>query len=480
MSLLRRCLPLVFALHAPMLDARDAAKWLDAAAIEAARFGTVRFQARDGNRLTAYVYRATAFDSVRGPIWFIMHGAGRGAEGYLQAAAPVAERHAALAIAIEFSRDTYRMQEDYTLNVGGYAEVERVFEAVRRLLGGRQQGYYLFGHSAGAQFVHRLITFVPEARVLGAVAANAGWYTLPVTHFDMPYGLRGSERIDVRRLFARPLTVLLGARDTATPDADRLLRGTRAAMAQGPTRLARGEHYFATARRAAATIGEPLKWRLAVVPRAAHEVTQVIASAGFFLFENGESACEPTTAAAAAPQLVINEILADPPKDRAGDANADGVRDASDDEFVELVNTGTAPVCLAGWTLGDANEAERHVFPLGAALPPGRALVVFGGGVPTGRFGGATVQWAAFGGRLNLSNAGDVLTLRDAGGAVAKQLSWGDCAGARCASEHRAGGLGFEGSLVRWPELTGTWRAHAEVARSRFSPGVRADGTAFR
>jgi hypothetical protein len=63
---------------------------------------------------------------------------------------------------------------------------------------------------------------------------------------------------------------------------------------------------------------------------------------------------------------------------------------------------------------------------------------------------------------------------------VVKQLSWGDCAGARCASEHRAGDLGFEGSLVRWPELTGTWRAHHEVARSPFSPGVRTDGTVFQ
>jgi len=137
-------------------------------------------------------------------------------------------------------------------------------------------------------------------------------------------------------------------------------------------------------------------------------------------------------------------------------------------------------VCLAGWTLGDAHEAERHVFPLGAALAPGRALVVFGGGVPTGGFGGASVQWAAFNGRLHLSNAGDVLTLRDAGGAQAKRLSWGDCAGGPCASEHHGGALGIEGSLVRWPELTGTWRAHAEVAGARFSPGVRADGTAFR
>lgn len=496
--LLARCMPPGLCLCGAMLacdtaegdavrDRRDdpqPAKWLDSSDILASRFGEVSFEARDGNRLSAFVYRATAFDPRSGPVWFVMHGAGRGAKGYLQAAAPVAERHNALAIAIEFSERTHRTQEDYTLRVTAYAEVEHVFEAARRLLGGRQQGYYLFGHSAGAQFVHRLITFMPDARVLGAVAANAGWYTLPVRgnerNVAMPYGLRGSpvERADLRWLFATPLTVMLGARDTATADVDRLLRGTPEAMAQGATRLARGQNYFATGRAAAETSNETFRWRLAIVPRAAHEVTEVMASAGFFLFHAGESPCQPTSAAAA--DLVINEILADPPDGGEGDANADGVREPSDDEFVEIVNTSPAPICLAGWTLGDATDPERHVFPLGAALAPGRALVVFGGGVPTGRFGGANVQWAAFGGRLNLSNEGDVLTLRDATGTVAEQISWGDCAGERCAREHRTRDLGFASALVRWPELVGKWTVHNEVSRSRFSPGVRADGSVFQ
>ena len=92
MNLLRLCLPLVLALAAASAKGAggDAAKWADAAALEAARFGAVHFLESGGNRRTAFVYRATAFDPVSGPIWFVMHGAGRSAERYLQAAAPVA------------------------------------------------------------------------------------------------------------------------------------------------------------------------------------------------------------------------------------------------------------------------------------------------------------------------------------------------------------------------------------------------------
>lgn len=37
--------------------------------------------------------------------------------------------------------------------------------------------------------------------------------------------------------------------------------------------------------------------------------------------------------------LIINELLIDPPPGLAGDANGDGVRNGGQDEFIELVNT---------------------------------------------------------------------------------------------------------------------------------------------
>lgn len=313
----------------------------------------------------------------------------------------------------------------------------------------------------------------PASRRPGSLARGTS------TH-DLPYGLRGSplEHADLRPLLTAPLTLLLGTQDLTSPTTDPLVRGTPAAMMQGTTRLARGLNYYETGKASAQGLGAKFGWRLALAPGAGHEVTQVIASAGFLLFSPDERPCRSSSAAEAG-RLVINEVLADPPRGSQGDANDDGIRDATADEFVEIVNAGPTPVCLAGWTLGDANERPNHLFPLGRALGRGKAVVIFGGGVPTGPFGDADVQWANSSGGLSLSNNGDVLSLRDADGAMAKQISWGDCAGKPCAADHRRGDLGFAGSLVRWPELVGAWRIHREVARSDFSPGLRADGSTW-
>ncbi|MFN0058043.1 MAG: lamin tail domain-containing protein [Planctomycetota bacterium] len=417
-----------------------------------------------------------------------MHGAGRDVERYIRIAAPVAERFGALAIVIHFSTQAYPTISEYTLGIDRpgrtgwrapedmlYAEVEHRFDAVRAALGGEQAGYYLFGHSAGAQFVHRLLTFLPAPRVLGAVAANAGWYTLPAaTHprdHAMPYGLGGGPVApkELARFFRTRFVVLLGERDTATAETDELVRGTPEAQAQGATRLERGRNYFAVAQQQAAALDLPFAWRLAVLPRAGHDAAQVIDSAGYLTFAPAAVTCGPTSAADAV-GLVITEILADPPDGTGGDSNLDGTRDPSEDEFVEIHNRGRIPVCLAGWTLGDAEEPDRHVFPIGAALTPGATLVVFGGGVPTGRFHGAEVQWSE--GGLSLSNAGDELTLRDASGAIACRISWGDHGGSPRGQYHWPAGLGIGRSLTRSPASEERWEIHPERAGTHFSPGL--------
>ncbi len=206
-------------------------------------------------------------------------------------------------------------------------------------------------------------------------------------------------------------------------------------------------------------------------------MAQVVASAGHLLFAAEAPACT-SSPAEQAQKLVIHEVLADPPPGPAGDANRDGQRRARDEEFVEILNTGSAPLCLAGWTLEDASGRGGHLFPLGRALAPGRAVVVFGGGVPTGSFG-SEVQRATSTHGLDLDGAGDVLTLRDAQGSVVTRLSWGDCGGQRCATDHHLGGLRLNSSLVRWPAADGAWRVHRDVAGAPFSPGLRSDGRAW-
>jgi hypothetical protein len=105
----------------------------------------------------------------------------------------------------------------------------------------------------------------------------------------------------------------------------------------------------------------------------------------------------------------LNEILADPPAELEGDANRDGERDAADDEFIEILNCGAAPIDISGWALKDASSV-RHVFGEGIVVNPGEFVTVFGGGSPTG-FSGKV--YTASTGSLGLANTGDEISLLD-------------------------------------------------------------------
>ena len=72
--------------------------------------------------------------------------------------------------------------------------------------------------------------------------------------------------------------------------------------------------------------------------------------------------------------VTINEFLADPPDGLLGDANRDGVRNSSDDVFVELLNGTEGEEDLSAWTLWDALQM-RHQFALGTLLPTNDRIV---------------------------------------------------------------------------------------------------------
>jgi hypothetical protein len=162
--------------------------------------------------------------------------------------------------------------------------------------------------------------------------------------------------------------------------------------------------------------------------------------------------------------LSINEVLADPANGDAGDANGDGTRDAVQDEFVEILNTGDAPVDLSGVTLSDG-VAVRHVFAQGTTLEAGKAIVVFGGGTPTGTFGGAQVVTASSG-ALGLNDGGDSVILTQPGNIETDRLDYG------------AEGNSDE-SLTRSPEGNGAFVQHETVSDASYSPGTQANGLAF-
>ena len=168
------------------------------------------------------------------------------------------------------------------------------------------------------------------------------------------------------------------------------------------------------------------------------------------------------------PDLVINEIHADPHSDH-GDANSDGDIDDLDDEFIEIVNNSPASLDLSGWTLGDFSET-RHIFPLGSIIQAGCGVVIFGGGEPDGSFGNSLVQVASTG-MLGLTEHWDVVNLYNT--SAAKVISY------------TYGGEGMDDqSITRVPDIIGEAPLvkHSIAPGSNgslFSPGTKVDGSLF-
>ncbi|MGI9065958.1 MAG: lamin tail domain-containing protein, partial [Pyrinomonadaceae bacterium] len=180
--------------------------------------------------------------------------------------------------------------------------------------------------------------------------------------------------------------------------------------------------------------------------------------------------------------IVINEFLADAPDGASGDSNKDGVRNTSDDEFVELVNTTTHDIDISGYQLltrGTGGTGTlRHTFAQGSQgtiLPACAAIVVFGGGSPerdNPAFGGAQILKASTG-SLTLINAAGVITLRDPTATIVNFISYGSSTGLDADSNQ---------SLTRAPDTTGTFSMHQSAGGSGglpFSPGTRLNGSAF-
>jgi poly(3-hydroxybutyrate) depolymerase len=218
------------------------------------------------------------------PLVIVQHGMNRNGSEYRDAWIPVAERHGLLIVAITFPAGSWPGSGPYNnghvhaedgsvrpKEAWSYAIPGRVFALLRAAGVTTRDKAHLWGHSAGSQFVHRLLATQPHEVFDAVGAANAGWYSEPTLDRAYPEGLGGIglTRDDVMRLLAYPLVIFAGDRDTET-DSDNLPRHA-AAMQQGPHRFARAHYYLERGRVEAASLGVPCNWRLVVVPGAGHE-----------------------------------------------------------------------------------------------------------------------------------------------------------------------------------------------------------------
>ena len=192
-------------------------------------------------------------------IVFVMHGGGRNAEDYLNAWIEIAQKNNVLIVAPEFENKfakyiTNDYQEGNLFTFFGtrnpkkewaYTVIENIFNHIKSINTITNENYDIFGHSAGGQFVHRMILLMPEARIRTAISANSGFYSLPKENLEFPYGFKNTEidlKPELKKAYKKRLIILLGELDN-DPSLG-TFRTTDLAMEQGAYRLERGANFY--------------------------------------------------------------------------------------------------------------------------------------------------------------------------------------------------------------------------------------------
>ena len=214
----------------------------------------------------------------------VMAGQQRDADAYLDSWIEWASRNDYIAIAPQFDEAHWPGSRGYMLGNTFTGEdgagrknpeprwsftiVEGIHQSVRNCFRISDSKYDLFGHSAGAQFVHRFLLFKPRSAVRRALAANAGWYTVPDLNTPFSYGVKHPlltlTMRDMIKWTERKMIILRG---TADLNADHNLRVTPEANAQGKNRYERAAYMIEKAR----SVNPRTKWELVDVPGADHD-----------------------------------------------------------------------------------------------------------------------------------------------------------------------------------------------------------------
>ncbi len=250
--------------------------------------------------LTVWYYRPSGFSS-GSPIVFVMHGAKRDARRYRDEWTAYADHAGFLLIVPEFSHKYYPGIREYNEgnlfganenpipeNDRAFTVIEHLFDFVKEATRNRSPSYDIYGHSAGGQFVQRMVLFKTDSRIRMAIAANPGVYAMASFSEIYPYGIRNSGLTpdDLRAAFKRDFILLLGEKDVM--DDDGMFARSSEVLAQGNNRFERGNNFYDSAKNEASRLGMTFNWKLATVPGAAHSDAQLASTAAQLFFQKGE------------------------------------------------------------------------------------------------------------------------------------------------------------------------------------------------
>lgn len=247
-----------------------------------------------GITINVYYYVPARGDIKDMKVQFVMHGVNRNADDYRDSWIDKANQYGIIILAPQFDKENFptkKYQHGNVKNRGAinktsamtYSIIDDIFSALVQKNQLRNTKYNLYGHSAGAQFVHRFVMFYPSPYLDIAIAANSGTYTFPQDDYDYPFGFSGIGGVSKMKeeAFNKRLTILLAEGDTIR---DSNLNVTAEADLQGLNRWERGNNFFKTSKSYADKRRFPFSWQLKSMSGAAHSNSKMSKFAADLLY----------------------------------------------------------------------------------------------------------------------------------------------------------------------------------------------------
>ena len=230
-------------------------------------------------------------------ILFVVHGNTRNADDYLNSwirltkdkniaiFAPHFKRSSFISFnTLQMSTSSGKIRTDTDLYL--HNSIDTLFEYIKAKFKLNDKLYDIYGHSAGAQFVHRYLLMSDNPSVNKAVAANAGWYTF-LNGADFPYGVKNPPisltDSNVKKFLSTNLYILIGTNDI---DVDSSINKSKGAQKQGINRLQRAKNFFTYTESIVEQNNLEFKWKYQAVPGAPHSNKVMSKAAVLGLFES--------------------------------------------------------------------------------------------------------------------------------------------------------------------------------------------------
>ena len=231
------------------------------------------------------------------PILFVMQGADRNWNYLMKTWRQDAQKYRFIVVIPQFSKELYPLNEYQEIGVRtedgrlnpqertAAVLIDKIFEYFRDAIGGEQQHYSFYGHSAGGQFIHRALLLHDSPYVDRAVVGSPGWFTFPNnSEARYPYGVSDIPYVgerELRRFLSRTAWIQVSDGDTLR---ESFLRKTPEAELQGRNREERGKAFYAAICRESERLGVPCGWQLIDEHDVAHHSSGMGKRAVKYLF----------------------------------------------------------------------------------------------------------------------------------------------------------------------------------------------------